>query len=139
MDALTLALAERLARSAHSGQKDKAGAPYIHHVARVVQGVGADLDLQAVAWLHDVLEDTPMQPGDLVAAGIPVPIVEAVTLLTRGPERYKEYIEELFRTQHPLAVPVKMADLRDHLRADSPYVLPSSARRRYQRALDRLS
>ncbi len=48
--------AKELARLAHAGQVDKAGRPYIEHVARVAAACSDDPEAEAVAWLHDVLE-----------------------------------------------------------------------------------
>ncbi|WP_394253532.1 HD domain-containing protein [Arthrobacter pityocampae] len=53
-----------VAASAHDGQSDKAGAPYITHPARVAaaaqDAAPAHLaeEAEAVGWLHDVVEDT---------------------------------------------------------------------------------
>lgn len=54
-----VALARTLATEAHTGQTDKAGQPYICHVARVAAAVRGDDDAEVVAWLHDVAEDCP--------------------------------------------------------------------------------
>ena len=54
-----VALARTLATEAHAGQTDKAGQPYICHVARVAAAVRGDDDAEVVAWLHDVAEDCP--------------------------------------------------------------------------------
>ncbi len=54
-----VALARTLATEAHAGQIDKAGQPYIGHVARVAAAVRGDDDAEVVAWLHDVAEDCP--------------------------------------------------------------------------------
>ena len=64
--------AEALARSAHAGQVDKAGAPYAQHPERVAAAVTGDPQAQAAAWLHDVVEDTSTSLADLRAAGQPV-------------------------------------------------------------------
>ena len=53
--------AKDIATKAHEGQVDKAGMPYIDHPRRVAERV-AQVDGRpeaiAVAWLHDVVEDT---------------------------------------------------------------------------------
>lgn len=49
--------AKELAYRAHAGQVDKAGRPYIEHLSRVADAVADDPEAEAVAWLHDVLED----------------------------------------------------------------------------------
>lgn len=51
--------ARELAHRAHANQLDKAGKPYIEQVARVAAAVRGDDLAEAVAWLHDVLEDQP--------------------------------------------------------------------------------
>lgn len=133
--------AERLARHAHGGQVDKVGEHYVDgHLTRVVGLVEGD-DAKAVGWLHDVLEDTAMTAADLRAAGIPARVIEAVELLTRPPKgapdrgTYADYIAGLLRaTDNPLALKVKLADLRDHL---NPHC-PERLRPRYERALEAL-
>lgn len=51
--------AKRLAERAHAKQTDIAGVPYIQHVQRVAERVAwCGDDVVAVAWLHDVVEDT---------------------------------------------------------------------------------
>ena len=49
-------------------------------------------------------------------------------------ESYAQYIENVATSGDPLAVKVKLADLRDHLRAECP----GSLRPRYEAALSRL-
>ena len=49
--------AKALAYRAHAGQVDKAGRPYIEHVARVAAAVSDDPDAEVIAWLHDIRED----------------------------------------------------------------------------------
>ena len=44
--------AKELAHRAHVWQVDKAGRPYIEHVARVAAAVADDPEGEAVAWLH---------------------------------------------------------------------------------------
>jgi (p)ppGpp synthase/HD superfamily hydrolase len=140
-----IARAEAIARSAHTGQVDKAGADYIKHVERVVGRVASE-DAKAVAWLHDVIEDTSMTADDLRAAGIPEPVLEAVELLTRpkaDPEySYAEYIDALWESGNLLALEVKVADLEDHLtelNQDVAASLPPKLRPRYEKALAKLS
>lgn len=139
-----LGVAMVLASLAHHGQEDKAGANYIHHPCRVaerVKAAGGDGSVQAVAWLHDTLEDTALTLGDLRVCGFSNQIIDAVDCLTRRfassrPERYHaEFIERI--KHNPIARMVKIADLQDNLsRLDS---LPSGEaegmKRRYEKAL----
>jgi (p)ppGpp synthase/HD superfamily hydrolase len=136
--AIELAVAERIAQKAHAGQIEKwGGHPYIRHIERVVAAVDGH-DEKVTAWLHDVIEDSDMTAADLLAAGFAERTVDAIELLSRGDESYADYIERIRFRQHPLAVAVKIADLRDHLREETLDVLPVSYRRRYERALERL-
>jgi len=111
-----VALAERakeLAHRAHAGQVDKAGRPYIEHVARVAAAVADDPIAQAVAWLHDVLEDCPFEFGLELARAFPDEIEGAVLDLTRFeciPEA--DYYAEI--RKNPLALRVKLADIADN-------------------------
>lgn len=134
--ATELQIAERIARAAHDGQKDTVtGADYITHVERVVALVDGD-QAKAVAWLHDVLEDTTISASVLAESGISPDVLEAVRLLTRdGVETYGEYIESLVTSKQPLAIAVKLADLRDHLQP----TCPDRLRPRYERAVDLLT
>ena len=98
---------------AHRGQKDKAGAPYILHVLRVMMQMPDEHAMMAAA-LHDVVEDTPHTLDALRAAGFPEPVVEAVDGLTRREgESYAAFVERA--SAHPIARRVKLADLEDNM------------------------
>jgi (p)ppGpp synthase/HD superfamily hydrolase len=131
-----LAKAEEIARRAHEGQiEESTGDPYIRHIERVVALVEGE-DAKAVAWMHDVLEDTPMTDIQLIAEGIPEHIVDSVEILTRhGPESYADYIDYIKKIGDSLAIAVKIADLRDHLRPNCPERL----RPRYEKAWTELT
>jgi (p)ppGpp synthase/HD superfamily hydrolase len=128
---------EQIARLAHRGQVDKAGRPYIEHVERVVARVKGNPDAEAVAWLHDVLEDSPIT-GEVLGRFVDHPdVLDAVDLLTRTPPyAYGPYIERIADSGDPLALAVKLADLRDHL--ENPGC-PESLRPRYEAAFLRLA
>ena len=126
--------AERLARAAHAGQRDLVG-PYHLHLERVVAMVEGD-EAKAVAWLHDIIEDTAVSALDLLAAGIPEPVVDAVRVLTRTqPDVYLDYIKIIKTEGSAAAQAVKIADLVDHLRPLDPPVLKPERRRTYEKAL----
>jgi (p)ppGpp synthase/HD superfamily hydrolase len=125
--------AERIARIAHAGQKEQiTGDDYIEHVKRVVALVDGE-DAKTVAWLHDVIEDAPVTTDSLRKAGIPERIITSVWHLSRriDEESYAEYIQRIKASGDPLALAVKLADLKDHLR-DS---CPARLRARYEAAL----
>lgn len=103
----------QIAVDAHMGQKDKMGSPYILHPLRVMQNVDTT-DAKIVAVLHDVVEDTEITFDQLIEKGIPKHLVITLRLLTHNNNlSYEEYIENL--SENPLAVQVKLADLRDNM------------------------
>ena len=107
IDELTKALG--IAVSAHEGQTDKAGKPYILHPLEVAakqktyEGV-------IVALLHDVVEDSEYTIEDLKKEGFPENVIEAVQLLTHEKGvPYADYIKAIYRNK--IAKSVKIADL----------------------------
>lgn len=102
-----------IATKAHAGQKDKAGAPYLLHVLRVMMTV-EKMDEKIVALLHDVVEDSEMTLVGLAKEGFPKKILKAVELLTKTENKpYEDYIEDI--KQNELARVVKLADLKDNM------------------------
>ncbi|TKJ00756.1 HD domain-containing protein, partial [Bacillus cereus] len=75
-------IAHEIAKKAHAGQVDKAGMDYIKHPEAVANFVNTTEE-KATAYLHDVLEDTEITANDLLSAGIPHNVVEAVQVLTK--------------------------------------------------------
>lgn len=116
-----IAKAIDLASSAHLGQFRRDGVtPYIEHPARVAKRLIGDEEAQAVAWLHDVLEDTDLTKQDLRQAGLPETVIEAVTALTKQKGHSEHYDDYLARVgDNPLAANVKIQDMLDNL-ADTP-------------------
>ena len=105
--------AVEIATKAHEGHTDKSGTPYIGHVMRVSLGCKTQKS-KVIALLHDVIEDTPVTPKQLIAEGIPADIVEAVLILSRRQgEEYEQYINRV--APHPLCREVKIADLEDNM------------------------
>lgn len=131
---IQLIRAEAIARAVHFGQFDKAERPYIEHVQRVVAMVDGD-DAKALAWLHDVVEDTPLSCAALSCAGISPEVFHAVALLTRQNDDYADYIHRIGISGNKLAQMVKIADLHDHLNPNCP----PSLRQRYEHALQTLA
>lgn len=102
-------IAEAIARKAHAGQVDKAGKPYIEHPAHVAASVEGD-KAKAVAWLHDVVEDTDTTFDNLAAQGIDDEVIEALRLLTHDKVvPYMDYVAKVKTNE--LARTVKLADL----------------------------
>jgi (p)ppGpp synthase/HD superfamily hydrolase len=109
----TLADAVALATSAHEGQVDKSGRPYIGHPLRVMASVEGE-HAQMAAVLHDVIEDTPVTAEDLTARGCPTAVVDAVVALSHLPAEPQDVYLRRVAT-NPLAVTVKRADIADNL------------------------
>jgi (p)ppGpp synthase/HD superfamily hydrolase len=101
-----------LATNAHHGQFDKGGKPYILHPLRVMSFLKTDdEELQCMALLHDVIEDTDTTYSDLLEAGMSMRVCEGIMALTK--ERgytYDQYKQKIFKNRD--AMQVKMADLR---------------------------
>jgi (p)ppGpp synthase/HD superfamily hydrolase len=103
--------ARMLALEAHADQVDKAGHPYIGHVGRVAAAVRGDDEAEAVAWLHDVIEDCPAFAGQVQA--FPAPLQDAVRLLSRTSAADADtYYARI--SADPLALKVKLADIADN-------------------------
>jgi (p)ppGpp synthase/HD superfamily hydrolase len=112
MSALTFRAYE-YALVAHMGQK-YGDEPYVHHPVRVANRLDQDDEIGiAVAFLHDVVEDTKYTLDDLRLA-FRDEIVQAVDAITkRKGEKYFDYIRRL--SSNPIAKRVKIADLQENL------------------------
>jgi (p)ppGpp synthase/HD superfamily hydrolase len=109
----TLEDAISLAVSAHKGQRDKVGQPYILHPLRVMFRLESD-EARIVAILHDVLEDTPITKERLRELGYAEHLITALDHLThREGESYQDFITRA--AQDPIAKQVKLADLEDNM------------------------
>ena len=102
-----------IAASAHDGQFQKNGLPYILHPIHVMNSVNK-LNEKIVAILHDVVEDTEVTIEQLKTEGFSIEITEAISLLTKteGTE-YKSYIENI--KSNELAKAVKLADMKHNI------------------------
>lgn len=100
-----------LATKAHDGQHDRGGKPYILHPLAVMSILDTtDEELQCIAVLHDVIEDTNTTYADLIEAGMSSRVIEGVRLLTKNRGQTLEEYREGVRS-NPDAIRVKMADL----------------------------
>jgi hypothetical protein len=148
-----LAQALMVAIRVHAGQTDKRGEPYLLHVLRVVEAVSDEA--KVLASLHDVLEDDPkLLPYDVsFACELSHDEFGALLALSRSYygarpiEPYAAYIEAVIGGG-PLAIEVKVADLRDNLGRIPPRLTPrlhgiarswdqewAPLKRRYEKAL----
>lgn len=125
-------IAETIARRAHTGQQDKVGVDYIEHPARVAERVRQYSEVAeavAAAWLHDVLEDTPVTAEDLREAGVPDDVIIAVELLTKHQgQSLEDYCAGV--RENPIALAVKQADVDDNTDPARTAQLPEETRER---------
>lgn len=131
----------RLAITAHDGQKDKQGKPYILHplgVWRRLQQAGHDEHVQIAGLLHDVIEDTPVTADQLYEQfSESAALVEIVS--RKEEESYDVYIDRVCQSEASIAV--KLADIEDNLdpeRGPIPDSLRAPLRARYERARRKL-
>ncbi len=122
-----IAQAADFAKTAHEkmGQRRKySGEPYIVHpqaVATTVAGVTDDVATIAAAWLHDVVEDTPVtleQLADLFGPDIAALVSDLTNASSPedGNRQQRKAIDRQHTTQaDPRAKTVKLADLIDNL------------------------
>jgi (p)ppGpp synthase/HD superfamily hydrolase len=129
-----------LAAKAHSGQVDRAGAPYILHPLRMMLKLATPEERMA-AMLHDVVEDCGVTLDDLRAQGFSEAVVAAVDALTqRDGESYEAFVERA--ALDPVGRRVKLADLEDNSdlsRIANPTPRDFERLEKYRRAIARLA
>ncbi len=105
-----------MAVSAHAGQTEKAGKPYILHPLRVMFQFRSEITM-IVAVLHDVVEDSPDWTFDrLRGEGFSEDILDALDGLTKRPQERDDYMAFITRASaNPIAKAVKLADIEDNL------------------------
>lgn len=111
----------QIATKAHAGQLDRDNYPVILHPITV--GMMGDTDEEKMAgFLHDVVEDTDLTFDDLLRAGIPAGVVNALRLLTheKGSDYYA-YVQRIIDSQNPIALQVKYNDLRHNYARGKAY------------------
>lgn len=150
-----MCIAVELALKYHDGQEyGDSGLPYVYHLKCVDDLViaayapknrthsepyskepGDEIDnLRAIAFLHDILEDTDCKVIDLFDAGLNDQVIHAVVAITKYPDlSYEDYIKEVMGNE--LALKVKIADTASNL---AHSVLSASQRRieKYRRQLN---
>lgn len=137
----TLERAIEIAASAHAGQTDKAGAPYILHPLRVMLSVATN-DERIVAVLHDVIEDCEGWSFDrLRLEDFSEPVLDALRSVTKqhDAEDYDSFVERAMA--NPIGRRVKLADLRDNsdlARITNPSERDFARVAKYQRAIARI-
>jgi (p)ppGpp synthase/HD superfamily hydrolase len=113
MEAHLIEKALSIALEAHKGQTDKYGQPYVLHPLRLMHRF-QDPELQTIAILHDVVEDSDWTLDQLRNEGFSDRILGTVDALTRREEEsYASLIDRA--ADNPLATKVKLADLEDNM------------------------
>jgi (p)ppGpp synthase/HD superfamily hydrolase len=128
-----------IAAQAHGGRRDRSGVLELAHAS-----ADATDDELAAAVLHDVLEDTPWTSQNLLDAGVPAVVVEAVEHVSRieqpRKETYRDFIERTARAEGEagrIARRVKVADLLTNMeRIEALPEGESMRRKRYVPALE---
>ena len=151
----TLQRAIEIAVSAHKGQLDKGGQPYVLHPLRVMLRLQSD-DERIVGVLHDVVEDCDGWSFErLTAEGFSSSIIDALRAVTKTPgeeaafadaadaeRKYAAYETFVLRAaRNPIGLRVKLADLADNCdltRIPNPTERDHERLERYRRAIARL-
>ena len=109
----TLEIAIQIAATAHAGQADKAGEPYILHPLRVMMAVSTPQERMA-AVLHDVVEDTAVTLEDLRAQGFSADVLSAIDALTKRTGETRQLAAQRARA-NGIARKVKLGDVADNM------------------------
>ena len=134
-----------IAVSAHKGQTDKGGHPYILHPLRVMISLESQAE-KIVGVLHDVVEDSDWTFEDLENEGFPIDVIDALKSVTKNEgehgsdEGYFRFVERA--KLNPIGARVKIADLQDNLDISRIPELDESAMQRinkYKRSLEILT
>lgn len=118
-----LDVAIQVAVTAHAGQVDKSGVPYIFHPLRVMETVrrgGGDEIILAIAVMHDVIEDTAVTLDGLrprlhaaTGAEIAEEVLRGLDAVTKRPGESREaYVQRIIEGG---MVVLKFADIEDNL------------------------
>lgn len=104
-----------LASKAHAADYDLDGNPTILHPLAVGMMGRNDLE-RVVGFLHDVVEDTRYDFGDLEELGFSEAVIDTLRLLTHDKQTpYMEYIKRICESGNEAAVNVKINDLKHNM------------------------
>lgn len=128
-----------IATTAHLGQVDKAGEPYILHLIRVMLS-GKTENEKICGILHDVVEDTDITLEYLKEEGFPDEVLLALDTLTkRHNESYDKFIDRVLKNE--LACKVKLSDLSDNMditRIENPSNKDDQRLEKYRKATNKI-
>ena len=128
-----------IATTAHDGQFDKAGAPYIFHPLRVMMAGKNDIE-RICGVLHDTIEDSDITLEFLQKEGFSEDVLAVLDCLTkRHGENYDDFISRILKNK--TACLVKLADLHDNMdlsRISDPTDEDKARIEKYSRAIERI-
>lgn len=130
-----------LASIYHDGIYDKGGNNYINHPLKVRALLDKkEEEIETVAILHDIIEDTEITKEDLFDIGLSINIVNAIISLSRKEnESYMDFIKRV--SENEIATYVKLADLRNNMdlsRIDNPSIKDYERNKKYKKAYNLL-
>ena len=110
-----LQLAQYFATVYHKNQVDIGGTPYIEHPRAVANRLPQDPQLQTLAWLHDLIEDTPLTLDQVSQYPFDAEVLQGLQVITRiDQESYDAYLSRVMTSR--LATLVKIEDLHENSR-----------------------
>lgn len=109
-----LSAAILIATTAHNEQYDRGGMPYILHPLKVMHYTKSqDEEIQCIAVLHDVVEDSIVTWSDLREACMSERVISAVRALTKIPgQSYDEYRDAVFANRDAMIVKTDIRRLK---------------------------
>lgn len=112
---MNLDVALTIVSEAFKNKVDKAGKPYLLHCLRVMNNLNTkNEELQCIAVLHDLIEDTEYTFQMLRDLGFSERVISGVRWCTHLKHlTYKEYITDL--TINSDSIKVKIEDLKDNM------------------------
>lgn len=129
----------KIATTAHDGQFDKAGAPYILHPLRVMMAGKSEIE-RICGVLHDTIEDSDITLEFLQKEGFSAEVLAVLDCLTkRHGENYDDFISRILVNK--TACLVKLADLHDNMdlsRISDPTDEDKARIGKYSRAVERI-
>lgn len=123
----------QIAVSAHKEQVDKSEQPYILHLIRVMDA-GETEQEKICGVLHDLVEDTDWTFEKLENEGFSEEIISALKCVTK--QENEDYAAFIGRVKtNPLAIKVKLNDLRDNMDITRLFYITEKDRERLNKYL----
>jgi hypothetical protein len=123
----------QIAVSAHKEQVDKSEQPYILHLIRVMDA-GETEQEKICGILHDLVEDTDWTFEKLENEGFSEEIISALKCVTK--QENEDYAAFIGRVKtNPLAIKVKLNDLRDNMDITRLFYITEKDRERLNKYL----